>query len=93
MSFRVGTKINQYNRDQFQGLTNYFEKNNFDPDDLMMSDCSSCDDRWCNEYEEKEWTYVPVHFLDFSDDKVTCDKIEYIGYVNDDELMNEEQVM
>lgn len=36
---------------------------------------------------------VPVHFIDFSDDKVTCDKIEYIGYVNDDELMNEEQVM
>lgn len=62
MSFRVRTEINQDNWDQFQGLTNYFEKINFEPDDLMMNDCSSCSDRWCNEYVEKEWTYGTSSF-------------------------------
>ena len=58
--FRVPKTITKDNWSEFNWLHNYFEKINFDPCDIMMSDCSTCGDRWEDEDVRTVDTYDEV---------------------------------
>ncbi len=92
--FYVPTTINQDNWIENEKLEKYFNSILFDPNDLMMNDCSTCGDRWSDNdvftietYDDvikffnnldKYNNYLVIHNLEFND-SVVVNNIIHLG--------------
>lgn len=109
IGFKLPKEINETNWNEFNNLVEYFNSFYFDPDNMMLYDCSTCGDRWDDEDVRTIGTwdelksihqnnfnsaYMPVHNLtfDFDNTQITCESIDILGEVPEDELLTISQL-
>lgn len=100
VGFQVPKSINENNWLEDKKLNNYFSLIKFDPNNLMMSDCLSCGNRWeivntFNTYndllkffneDENEKKYKVIHSLVLdNDDELIC---SYFDIINQESVIN-----